>query len=212
MFTDREDAGNRLAQELGKYRGAKNALILAIPRGGVAIGSALAKALDLPLDVILTKKIGHPADPEYAIGVVNLSSESIDEAAVKLHGVPRSYLDGEIRRIRRLLMERYRVYRGGGAPPSLRGKTVIIADDGIATGNTMMAAVRTARKEDAARIVVAAPVGSPAAARRLREMADEVVCLEEPDDFAAIGPCYERFDQVGDDEAIRLLRESAAPR
>ncbi len=215
IFRDRTHAAEALARPLAAYRRRKDAVILAIPRGGVVLGAVLARALELPLDVILTKKIGHPQSSEYAIGVVNLTSESIDEGVVERDGIPWSYVEGEVARIRALLRKRYRLYRGNAPAPSLTGKSAILVDDGIATGNTMAAAARLARQEGAKRVVVAVPVAPPQAVAALREAADEVVCLVQPDEFFGIGEFYDRFDQVEDEEAIRLLRESAgagAPR
>lgn len=207
MFRDRRDAAESLAKPLRPYRGRKDTVILAIPRGGVVIGAVLAHELELPLDVILTKKLPHPNDPEYAIGVVNLTREAIDYSVVEAEHIPWTYIERETSRIRKLLSERYRLYRGQSDPPHLKGKTVILVDDGIATGNTMSAAVILARHEAARRIVVAAPVASPRAAVALRALADEVVCLVEPLNFGSISEFYERFEQVEDDEATRLLRD-----
>jgi len=210
MFDDRADAARALAAKLARYKGRPDAAVLAIPRGGVAIGAVLAEALGLPLDVVLTKKIGHPANPECAIGVVNLRGEIIDEDVVERDAIPRSYLADEIARIRTLLRFRRRLYRGGHPEIPLAGKTVLVCDDGIATGNTMLAAVRVARAEGAKRIVVAAPVGAVDAVAALREEADEVVCVLEPQDFMAIGQFYRDFRQIEDEEARRLLDKSAA--
>jgi predicted phosphoribosyltransferase len=208
-FRDREDAARALVSPLAAYRGRKDVIILAIPRGGVVIGATLARTLELPLDVTLTKKLSHPENPEYAIGVVSLTRESIDYAAVARDHIASSYIERETGRIRKLLSERYRLYRGEADPPVLKGKTVILVDDGIATGQTMSAAVFIARREAARRIVVAVPIASQQAVEALRELADQVVCAASPRDFLAIGEFYERFDQVEDNEAVRLLRQSA---
>lgn len=210
MFQDREDAARRLAGRLKGYAGRKDAVVAAIPRGGVVVGAVLAKALRLPLEVILTKKIGHPSQPEFAIGVVNLAHEVIDEDVVARERIPREYIRGEIARLRELLRRRYEEYRGGREPLTLKGRTVILVDDGVATGNTMAAAVRLARDEGAARVVVAVPVAPPDTLERLRALADEAVCLLAPESFMAIGQFYGDFEQVDDEEAMRLLRESAA--
>lgn len=209
MFADRRDAAQALAGKLARYKAQKNAVILAIPRGGVVIGAVLAEELGLPLDVILTKKIGHPFNPEYAIGVVNLQGKLIDDALVAREGVSLSYIEGEISRIRAQLRKRYRLYHGDRPEIPLRGKTAIICDDGIATGNTMIAAIRLARREGAKNIVAAVPVGAPQSVAALRASADDAVCILEPENFAAISQFYGDFAPVEDDEAIRLLEGAA---
>lgn len=210
MFADRRHAAQELAGKLARYKGRENAVILAIPRGGVVIGAVLARELGLPLDVILTKKIGHPSNPEYAIGVVNLGAELLDEEAVERYGISRFYIARQIEKIREQLRRRYRLYHGSRPETDLRGKTAIICDDGIATGSTMIAAIRLARREGAGRIVAAVPVGSPESVGALRGLADETVCVLEAEDFAAIGQFYEDFSQVEDAEAIRLLEQAEA--
>lgn len=210
MFEDRKDAARRLAGGLQAYAGRKDAVVAAIPRGGVVVGAVLAHELRLPLEAVLTKKIGHPFQPEYAIGVVNLSHELIDEEIVEREGISRDYIRGEVARLRELLRRRHDAYRGGRESPPLKGRTVILVDDGVATGHTMLAAVRLARDEGAAKVVVAVPVGPPDTLEKLRAQADDVVCLLAPEQFMAIGQFYANFDQVDDEEAMRLIKESAA--
>lgn len=208
MFLDREDAARLLAERLSAYRGRPDAVILAIPRGGVAIGAVLAERLGLPLDIVLTKKIGHPSNPEFAVGVVNLSGEIIDEEIVARDRIPREYLEKEIARLHAELQRRRRAYHAGRQELSLRAKTAIVCDDGIATGHTMIAALRMARREGAAKVVAAAPVGAPDSVEAVRREADETACVLEPSDFFAIGQFYRRFEQVEDEDAARLLREA----
>jgi predicted phosphoribosyltransferase len=212
MFADRRQAGRELAALLSRFRGREDAVVLAIPRGGVALGAVLAAELGLPLDVILAKKIGHPDNPEYAIGAVGLEGEEIDEDVVERDGIPRAYLDAQIARLRALLRKRQALYHRGRAELSLAGKTAVVCDDGIATGDTMFAAIRAARRAGAARVVAAVPVAPPAAAAQLERLADETVCPLRPDEFYAIGQFYRDFTQVEDEEAIRLLDEAAARR
>ncbi len=209
IFQDRTEAAKILAKKLLAFKGRKDIVVVAIPRGGVVIGAILAKELSLPLDIVLTKKVGHPLVPELAIGVVNLGGEVIDKAVVERDRIPREYLEKEIASIRALLRRRYDFYRGGHAPVPLKDKTAIIADDGIATGHTMIAAIKLARHEGARAIIVAVPVGPRGAIERLGALADEVVCVLRPEAFWAIGEFYENFDQVSDEEAIRLLRGAA---
>ena len=203
MFHDRHDAAVRLARELRSYRDSKNAVILAVPRGGLPIGGVLASELNLSLDVVLTKKIGHPSNPEFAIGAVSLTDEIIDEELVSREGIAAGWLDDEIARIRRRLHERYRMYHGAGRPLPVAGKTVILTDDGAATGRTLLVAIDLLRREGAAKIVVALPVAPPDTVALLESRADEVVCLETPSSFMAIGEFYEDFSQVEDAQAVR---------
>jgi predicted phosphoribosyltransferase len=207
MFHDRHDAAVRLVRELRRYRGREDALVLAVPRGGLPIGAVLSRELGLPLDVILTKKIGHPYNPEFAIGAVSLTGEAVDEDLAKREAVPAAWIAGEISRIRGDLRERYRMYHGAAAPRSVAGRTVILTDDGAATGRTLIVAIELLRREGAAKIVVALPVAPPDAVELLESAADEVVCLEAPSSFMAIGEFYDDFRQVSDEEAVDLLKK-----
>ena len=215
MFTDRRDAARALAVKLKRYKERKDAVILAVPRGGVVIGAVLAEELRLPLDIILTKKIGHPDNPEFAIGAVSLTGASVDSALIEREGISPGYIDSMIARIRESLWQRYRLYRGSSRPLSVAGKTVILTDDGAATGRTLLAAIGLLRRDAAAKIVVAIPVAPSDTLKTLEICADETVCLEVPAGFTAIGESYRDFSQVPDEEAMRLLRMeslSAKPR
>ncbi|HLC89201.1 MAG TPA: phosphoribosyltransferase family protein [Candidatus Nanoarchaeia archaeon] len=209
LFQDRYSAGKLLAQKLQSYKNNPDAVILAIPRGGVETGFSLAKELNLPLDVIFTKKIGFPGNPEYAIGAVSLKSEVIAKNLISTGQVSQKYVDEEIKKIRALLQERYKQYLGDRKPLDLKNKIVIIIDDGAATGRTLLAAIELVKKEKAARIIVAIPVGHPETVEELKKKA-EVLCLETPADFFAVGQFYEHFAQVSDEQAIRLLREAGS--
>ena len=206
MFKDRKEAAGLLARKLSKYKKKKNVVILAVPRGGLQTGNVLAKELDLPLAVILTKKISYPGDPEAAIGAVSLTGIVLDER-IK---VPQDYIDSETKEIRELLKKRYKKYVGKKKPLSMKGKIVILVDDGVATGNTMIAAVDLLRKNNPQKIVVAIPVGPPDTIERLKRKAEEVICLHKPhpSPFFAIAMYYDQFEQVEDEEAIRLLKEA----
>jgi predicted phosphoribosyltransferase len=209
MFQDREAAAFHLAAELDHYKGRRDAVVLCVPRGGLPIGAVLARELGLALDVVLIKKIGHPGNPEFAIGAVSLTGETIDAEAVRRAMIAPGDLAAEISRIRQGLLRKYRMYHGAAQPASLAGKTVILTDDGAATGETLMAAIELLRREGAGRIVVAIPVAPPETAAALRRLADEVVCLETPADFMAIGQYYADFSQVSDEEAVAILRPSS---
>lgn len=209
MFRDRVEAGARLARSLRRYKGAKSAVVLAVPRGGLPVGREIARALGLPLDVLLTKKIGHPFNPEFAIGAVTLTGAAVDAETMAREGVSEGYVASEVERLRASLRERWRLYRGDAPPPSMNGRTAILVDDGAATGRTLLAAIEVLRRERAARVVVAVPVASDDAAEALRAAADELECLAVPADFMAIGQFYGDFAQVSDEEAVALLRGAA---
>ena len=205
MFKDRFEAGKKLAEALSNYKNKKNVLILAIPRGALQIGEVLHRELGAPLDVILTKKIPHPISDEYAIGAVGLGGEYfVDPSAVE--GISNEYIKGQRARLSALLEERYRKYHGEWKFPSLKGKIVLLVDDGIATGSTMLAAIHVIRKMGAKKIVVAVPVSPPEPLFRIKKGADEVVCLLTTADFYAIGHFYEEFPQLEDEEAIDILK------
>lgn len=203
MFVDRVDAGMQLAEALEGFRGS-DAVLLAIPRGGVPVAAEVAKALHLPLDILLTKKIGHPDQPELAIGAVSLHGLQLDP---RFH-VPRSYIDAQVDRIRGVLRERDTAYRSGRPALEVKGRTAIIVDDGIATGYAVRAAIELLRQAGAKRVVVAVPVAAWQTVDTLQEPADQVICLEVPDDLIAIGAHYEDFAQVSDEEVIALLNAS----
>lgn len=199
-FGNRSEAAYELADALRHYR-YSNALVLAIPRGGVPIGAVIARELNLPLDIVLSKKIGHPNNPEYAIGSVSLHG-------LRLHrsDVPIEYIMEEAARLRTLLRKRYTMYRGSRQPVDVRDRIVIIVDDGVATGSTILATIDALRENHPQRIVVAVPVAAPEALAAVKAKADETVCLLMPEHFYAVGQFYDEFPQVDDEEVIRLLR------
>jgi putative phosphoribosyl transferase len=205
LFRDRVEAGKRLASALADFAG-KDAIVLAIPRGGVVVGFEVARALDVPLDVIIPRKIGAPDNPELAIGAMTEDRTIIlDESLVKYLKVPEDYIHGESERQKLEIERRLKLYRGDVAYPSLKNRDVIIVDDGIATGSTMKAALASIRKRGAKAIVVAIPVGPPSTIRELEKEADHVVCLYTPESFYAIGQFYEDFAQTTDAKVISLL-------
>jgi putative phosphoribosyl transferase len=208
LFYDRTDAGRRLAKLL-KRRIQGPCIVLAIPRGGVVVGYEVAKELGCPLDVVISRKVGAPAQPELAVGAVAEDGVVfVDEEIAGLVGVSRDYVERRAREELRELRRRAEEYRGGREMPDLSGKTVILVDDGLATGLTMMAAVHMARNKGAEKVVVAVPVSPPETVAKLRRHADEVICLETPTNFYAIGQFYERFDQLTDEETNSILRKS----
>lgn len=204
MYRDRAEAGRLLAERLAPLAGRRDALVLGVPRGGLAVARPLADALGLPLEACLARKLGMPGDPECAIGAVGLDTVELDAEAERL--LPPEWLAREVARVRAELERRRALYYGRRRPRSARGLTAILADDGAATGFTLLEAIRCLRGEGAARVIVAVPVASVDAARRLRAAADEAVLLEVAPDFRAVGEHYRDFSQLEDAEAARLLR------
>lgn len=206
MFQDRKEAAHLLAQKLIQYKNQKNVLILAIPRGGLEIGNVIAKKLGAPLDIILTKKIGYPSEPEAAIGAVSLTGYHVEDT----FSIDQRYIQHQVQEIQALLKKRYAEYLGKRKPYPVKGKIIILVDDGVATGNTIFAALDILKKEKPQKIIVAIPVGPQEVVASLRTKADEVICLQEepPGIFFAIGRFYHQFEQVSDEEAKRWLKEA----
>jgi putative phosphoribosyl transferase len=207
FFVNRVDAGKRLASALKNFSG-KHGIVLAIPRGGVVVGFEIAKVLNLPLDVIIPRKIGAPDNPELAIGAVAEDGTAIlDNNLIKYLGVSLEYIKEERERQKQEIERRLKLYRQDASYPDLKSLDVIVVDDGIATGSTMKAALASVKNRGAASITVAVPVGPPSTIEELNEMADRVVCLYTPEYFKAIGEFYTDFSQTSDEEVIGLMRE-----
>jgi len=206
MFQDRRDAGRRLGERLADMH-FERPVVLAIPRGGVEVGVETARAINAELDVALVRKLRHPAQPELAIGAVGEEGEPYVNERTAV-GLDREAIDHEVRQRREELQERSSRYREAKSVASLEGRDAILVDDGVATGSTMEAALRVTRARGPRRVIVALPVAPPAAVDRLSGEADEVVCLDAPESFAAVGQFYERFDQTTDEQVVQLLHES----
>jgi len=210
-FRDRTDAGQRLAGKLSQYAGRDDVIVLALPRGGVPVGVEVARALGAPLDVFLVRKLGVPGHEELAMGAIAsggvrvLNRDVIDQLRI----APR-WVDKVAAREMEELARRETAYRDGRPAPDVRGKTVILVDDGLATGASMKAAVAALRDLEPARVIAAVPVGAPETCEELRELADEVVCAETPDPFFAVGSWYADFDQTTDEQVRELLAEAHA--
>ncbi len=205
IFSDRVEAGRRLAETLKGYEG-REVVVLAIPRGGVVVGYQVARKLGAPLDIIAPRKIGAPYNPELAIGAVAEDGTIIlDEGLVRRLGVTESYIGEESERQREEIRRRLRLYRGDAPYPDLKGHVVILVDDGVATGSTAKAALASIRRRGPEEVVVAVPVAPPSTARELEREADRVVCLYTPEPFYAIGQFYRDFSQTSDEEVVRLL-------
>ena len=208
FFLDRREAGRMLALALLPFK-AQDPVVLALPRGGVPVAFEIARFLDAPLAAFIVRKIGVPGHRELAMGALASGGiQVLDGDLIRRLRVPPHAVDTVIAEEMRELTRREERYGAGHAPPLLRGRTVILVDDGLATGLTMRAAVQAARKQQPARIVVAAPVGSSEAVRMLQAEADEVLCLRTPEPFAAVGLWYARFEQTTDDEVRELLGQA----
>jgi len=208
-FHDRKDAGRQLAKALAFLEGREDAVILAIPRGGVVVGHEIAEALGLPLDVYITRKIGAPYNPEFALGAVaSDGTRVLDELVVQQLQVSRDYVEQETARQQGEIQRRLAEYRGDRPPLELEGKTVVLVDDGIATGSTVLAAIRALKRRSLAELILAIPVGPPDTVARLSQEVDRVVCLDTPEPFWAVGRFYTVFDQTTDTEVVALLREA----
>jgi putative phosphoribosyl transferase len=207
-FADRLEAGRLLAADLSLRKNIAGGVILALTRGGVPVGFAVADRLHLPLDIIVVRKIGVPWQPELAMGAIASSTRVLDDRMIQELGIPDEDVQKIIAREQAEMKRREDLYRGGKPALDLHGRSAILIDDGLATGNTMLAAVRHARSLQPARVIVGVPVGSADACNRLRNEVDDLVCLATPDSFFAVGEWYRDFQQVNDSEVEHLLAES----
>ena len=207
MYDSRVEAGKLLYKELLDYKNKKDAVVVTIPRGGVPLGSALAEKLNVPLELVLSKKIGHPFNKEYAIGAATLESKILSNSAAEVSG---DYIENETKFIRELLKERFQLYYGSNKPIVLTNKIVILVDDGVATGNTLISSIKLIQQQKPAKIIVAVPVASKSALKRIQELVtiENTICLYAPANFHAVGQFYKDFDQVDDSEVIEILNKS----
>jgi len=204
IFDSRLDAARRLAQALGAYKG-RNPLVLAIPRGAVAMGAEIARLLEGELDVVLVKKLHAPRSPEFAVGAVDESGWTYVAGYAASAGADQAYLAREKDAELALLRRRRAQYTPARAPADPAGRVAIVVDDGIATGASMIAALHAVRAKQPARLVCAVPVAPPDSLEQIRPYADELVCLETPEGFMAVGQFYRHFEQVEDGEVVALL-------
>ncbi|THV37045.1 phosphoribosyltransferase [Glycomyces buryatensis] len=212
IFRDRREAGRELAGLLGDYRSRDGVIVLGLPRGGVPVAFEVARALDAPLEVFTVRKIGVPGHEELAMGAVASGGVVVTNyQVVEAVGVPHDQFDLVVAREKAELTRRERLYRGPRPAPDLFRKTVLLVDDGLATGATMRATVSAVREFGPERIVVAIPTAPSSACREISALVDEVVCVDTPHHFSAVGQSYEVFDQTSDDEVRDLLEQAVLP-
>ncbi|WP_431275365.1 phosphoribosyltransferase [Variovorax ureilyticus] len=209
QFKDRRDAGRRLAKALAVWRGRPDVLVLGLPRGGVPVAWEVAQALGVPLDVLVVRKLGFPGQEEFAMGAIASGGIRVMSEPEGAWPVSERELEAVVAREQAELLRREQRYRAGRPPLEMAGRTLIVVDDGPATGATMSAAVKAARAANPKRIVVAVPVASAEAVQGVGALADEVVCLFTPEYFRAVGLWYENFGQTSDEEVDKLLSGSA---
>lgn len=208
-FRDRTDAGQSLAEALGAYANRADVLVLGLPRGGIPVAAEIAKKLNAPLNVLVVRKLGVPFHPELGMGAIASGGVRIvNREVVDALGIEPDAIEAVAREEQRELERREKAYRGGAPAPEIAGKTVLLVDDGIATGSTMLAAIAALRELKAARIIVAAPTVAASTYEKIRNAADDVVALLVPEEFYAVGQWYENFSQTSDDEVRQLLGQA----
>lgn len=206
IFTNRKDAGERLVPELIKYRNDPNAVVIGLPRGGVVTAFEVAKGLHLPLDVVCPRKVGAPFNPELAIGAITETGEGVFHYdLISYLGVSPKYIEQEVEKEKKVAQRRLALFRKNRPKIDLQGKSVILVDDGLATGATMQAAIKSVKKEKAEKIVVAVPVAPQDIYEKLQEEVDEIIVLDTPASFSAVGQFYIEFAGTEDEEVVELL-------
>jgi predicted phosphoribosyltransferase len=209
-FHDRREAGRFLAEKLSFYANRPDVIVLALPRGGVPVAYEVARALNVPLDVFPVRKLGVPGHDELAMGAIAPGGVRIlNDEVVRALGIPDYSIDAVAAKEQQELTRRERLYRGDRPPPEVRGKTVLLVDDGLATGATMLAAIKALRQQEAGRIVVAVPIASPETCDQMRGHVDDIICAVTPEPFYAVGLWYENFSQTSDEEVRDLLNRAS---
>ena len=209
FFNSRIDAGQKLAAKLQAFKNKNNTIIIALPRGGVVVGKELSLALQLPLDIVVPRKIGAPDNLEFAIGAITETGEGIfSEETIRTLGISKEYLQKTVEEERKKAQWRLTHYRQERKKRELADKTVILVDDGVATGSTLRAAIKTVIAERAKEVIVAIPVAPPDTLKKLKKEVDAVYCLHSPLNFYAVGQFYEQFEQTSDEEVIEILKST----
>jgi putative phosphoribosyl transferase len=212
-FRDRFEAGRILGESLQSYAGRGDVLVLALPRGGVPVGFEVARRLGAPLDVFVVRKLGTPWHEELAMGAIATGGVRVlNDEVVQAYSIPEPVIAEVIGREEQELARRERLFRGGRAPLRIVGKTVILVDDGLATGSTMRAALKALRQQAPARIVAGVPVGAPETCEEFQGEADEMICVRTPEPFFAVGQFYEDFSQTSDEEVREMMERAARER
>lgn len=207
IFKDRSDAGRQLAEQLASLKDQPNVIVLGIPRGGVVVAAQVARALNAPLDVFLAHKLGAPFNPELAIGAITSTGEILlDDLLVRELQISNQDIEHEAEHQRQEIERRMQTYRHHQPPLDVQNKTVVLIDDGVATGSTVLASLRALRQQQPAKLILAIPVGPADTVRRLASECDQVVVLDAPELFWAVGRFYLQFGQTSDEEVIELLR------
>ena len=206
LFRDRTDAGRKLADRLAAYANYPNAMVLALPRGGVPVAFEVAEALNLPLDIFVVRKLGLPGHEEFAIGAIaSRGARVLNQDLIRQLSLSDEIIEHIVAREQRELERREQTYRGQRPVLDVRDRVIIIVDDGLATGSSMRAAIAALRQKRPAKLIVAVPVGARATCSELAALADEAICLETPENFSAVGLWYNDFSQITDEEVIDLL-------
>lgn len=205
-YVDRRDAGQKLALLLKEFEGDSDALVLALPRGGVVVGYEVARELHLPFDIVVARKIGFPGNPEFAIGAITEDGEGVfDSVIIRAYHISSDYLRQEREKQQDEIFRRLKLYRGNRTPLVITGKKIILVDDGIATGSTIRAAIQWVKRKAARSLVVAVPVASRESLEIIETDVDRVICPYVPENFQAVGNFYEHFSQVSDEDVVELF-------
>lgn len=209
IFKDRSDAGRQLVPLLQSYKNQENVIVLGLARGGIVTAYEVAKELNLPLGVMVVRKVGAPGNEELALGAVTEKGEGIfNDHLISMLSVSQDYLKRQIEKEKQLAKARLELYLGNRPAPSVKGKTVILVDDGVATGASVRVAIQSLRGQGSKKIVLAVPVAAPDSLQKIKKEVDEVICLQSPSYFEAVGSFYQKFDQTSDEEIMRLLSSS----
>jgi len=209
IFRDRQDAGRQLANQLTSYTDRDDVTVLGIPRGGLSVAFEIAKALNAPLDIFLSRKLGVPGQEELAFGAIAAGGgRFLDKATIRATGVSDQQIETISRAVEETLQQRASLYRGNRPPPNVQGRTVVLVDDGIATGASMYAAISALQQMQPGKLIVAVPVAPASTVHWLSRLVDEFVCLDTPEEFYAVGQFYDNFMQVEDHEVIDLLQRA----